>query len=274
MLIGRRVGVAGLLAAAGGVVEPVILIGAAARLGIADVEAAILVRIHPGIADGHQLVAEDGVAHLLPLGDLIPLLVGADTRETVHHHARLVGEVAVGLELEVAQPGEGEGLELVGVLAVKIQGLALVAQQEEAVAVQHQVGGLAGDAVVAGAHIDIHRPHSGAVADLGGILAAGHGGAVGAAGQSGVQGGLENGPPGLIAVGVDVRHVVADDVQVLHMSPQACDGRIHCTSHSEIINSFRFDAARPVSNGHRPKASEKSVLPSVYHITGRRRRQY
>ena len=187
-----------------------------------------------GETDGHQLVAENGVARLLPGGDylVVRIAVHADAHKAVDAQV-VVGEVAVRFKAEVTQPGQGEGGELahVGVRAVKVVGHVLVAHEEEAVAVQHHVGGIAGDGVVAGAHVDVHAAHIGAVANLGGVLAADGLGAVGAAGHCGVDGGFKHGTGGLIALGVHVCHIVADHVQVLHMGLQARDGRVHRTSH-------------------------------------------
>ncbi len=208
----------------------------AARPGVADVHGSRLVLPHPGLAQGHKLVAEQGVALFFGLARRhIRLGGGADAQEAVHHVTLAIAEVAVGHKVEIAHPGEGQRGQRahVALVALEVLGDALVAHQEEAVAVDHHVGSLSGHGVVSGTHVDAHRAHVGTVADLGGVAPAHVGRAVGAAGEGGVDRGAEHGTGGFIAVGVHVGDVVAVDVQVVELLLRAhradIEGLVHLT---------------------------------------------
>ena len=168
-----------------------------------------------GLADGDQLVADNGLA-VFHTGD----------QEAVDRVSVAVAEVAVGLELEVAHPGEGQGLEAVGVRAVNGLGHLFVAHQEEAVAGQGAVHGAAG-VIAGGGHIQIDAAHSGAVADLGGVDAAYHFGAVASAGVHAVHAVPEDGSLLFVSFGVDVGNVVADYGELLHVGPKTRNGCVH-----------------------------------------------
>ena len=176
--------------------------------------------LHLGQTDGHQLVADLRVA----------VRVHAGVHKAVDGVAFTVHQIAVRAETEVAHAGELQGLEAVGVRAVDGRGSGLVAHQEEAVAIEHTVHGVAGR-IVARGHIQIDAGHLRAVADLRGVLTAGGGGTIRAAAVHGVQRVTENRALGFIAVCIDVGDVVAHHIQLAHVAFQARDRRIHCSGH-------------------------------------------
>ena len=132
--------------------------------------------------------------------------------------------------IRLPKAGELQSLEAGGIRARDGRGCGLVAHQEEAVAIEHAVHGVAGR-IVARGHIQIDAGHLRAVADLRGVLTAGGGGAVRAAAVHGVQGVTENRALGFIAVCIDVGDVVAHHIQLAHVAFQARDRRIHCSGH-------------------------------------------
>ena len=109
--------------------------------------------------------------------------------------------------------------------------LHLIAHHKEAVAVDIAVHLDAGGGVGGGGHIQVDGAHRAAVADLGGVVTAADGVAVGAGAAGAVDGLLEGHALGLIAVGVDVGNIVADYVQLAHVGTEAANGGIHCSSH-------------------------------------------
>ena len=176
--------------------------------------------VHLGQTDGHQLVADLRVA----------LRVHACVHKAVDGVALAVHQIAVRAEAEVTHTGELQSLEAGGIRARDGRGSGLVAHQEEAVAIEHAVHGVAGR-IVARGHVQIDAGHLRAVADLRGVLTAGGGGAVRAAAVHGVQGVTENRALGFIAVCIDVGDVVAHHIQLAHVAFHARDRRIHCSGH-------------------------------------------
>ena len=119
---------------------------------VVDLIAAILQLLPPRLADGHQLVADDG----LGLARRRVLLL-AHAQEAVDHVAPAVRQVVIRLELEVAHPGEGQGLQALGGEILIIRGVGdvgrvLAPHQEETVAHQRAVHGVAG-VVAGGGHV-------------------------------------------------------------------------------------------------------------------------
>ncbi len=191
----------------------------------------LMVFVPAGEADGHQLVADHLPDHRVAVraGDGFRLGGG---HKAVDHVALAVHQVVVGAELEVAHPGEVQGLEIlrreIGVIDFGVCAVfhILGPHQEKAVANQRAVHGVAG-VVAGGGHVQVNAAHHRAIAQLGGVHTAHAGGAVGPGGVHAVHAVPEDGPLLFIALGVDVCHVVADNGQLLHMGLQARDGCVH-----------------------------------------------
>ena len=191
-----------------------------------------------GQADRRQ---HRGAHHLLGavvLGIGVGVIHAHHTQEAVDDAAVAVHEVAVGVKREVAETAQAHALQLA--LGSDAAISLIVADDEETVAVNHDVQTLTGGVVVFGAHIEVDGTDRAAVSDLGGVLAA-HGiGAVGAAADRGVQRLVEGIARRLVRESVDVGNIVADDVHRTHVRFQSGNSCIHCASHNKISFSFNF----------------------------------
>ena len=214
-----------------------------------------------GNPQGHQLRAGDQLIHNIDLIAVVVyhilfLRIGIIVRilhhlEPVDHVLVAVGNVAHGVNAEVAHAGQAQlGIVL---RAVKLQ--ILVAQQEEPVTLQHAVHAHAGGVEGSRGHVQVDGTHLGAIADLGGGVAAPDSGAVAARPAGGVDGFLEDHPLGLVARSIDIGDVVANDIEVGHVSFESADSGIHCSSHAIIISFFASGAAALPSVGREGKAS-------------------
>ena len=172
--------------------------------------------LHAGRPQGNQLVADNGFA----------ALADAYAQETIDALAGAIYKIAVGVLPEITHPGQIQTLKAVRIGGVDDVRHILVAHQEESVAHNCDVRGVAG-VIGGGGHIQVDAGHRGTVAQLGGVLAAHHLGAVRSAAVGAVDGVPEHGALGLVALGVDVCHVVSDDAQLLHVRLQAANGCVH-----------------------------------------------
>ena len=208
-----------------------------------------------GNPQGNQMGADNGLAlnvDALGLlrGDILLRGVGhiigvLHPGKAVDNHAVAVADIAVRVHHKVAHPGQGVVLQLVAagdaaaplnagnrpIVSIGLFLFQLAAQQIEALTIDIAVQAHAGGGVGGGGHIQVDGGHCTAVTDLGGIVAAVGHAAVGAGAGGAVDGLLERHTLGLIAVGVDVGNVVADDVQFAHVGSQAANGGVHCACH-------------------------------------------
>ena len=133
-----------------------------------------------------------------------------------------VRKITVSLEAEIAHAGQIQALETLGVQGVDDSRNFLVAYQEETVAHNGAVHGVAGGQG-RGGHIHVDAADCGTIADFRGVLAAHHGCTVGTAAVDIIHRIPEDDPLGFVAIGVDVSHVIADNTQLLHVGFQARD---------------------------------------------------
>ena len=135
---------------------------------------------------GQRFVGERGGRYRVPL--LVNKLRRIDRvlhrHKAIDHVAHAVRQVALVVKSQVAVAGQVHVLQVLRAG----EGLALVAYNQKAIAINHYVRGPAGRHVVLGAHVQVNGANGGAIAHLRRVFAAQLCRAVAAAPHSGVQG--------------------------------------------------------------------------------------